>query len=1321
MASSPKSPSVALVRGALFALAVSACALLGAPAVAQGIQGGPVAGQSNSFQVGFDGAIMAMGGQPILVDRLAIAGIGRGQRHVFRGFPLSMFESVDLEVERIVAPGENVPAEVMRGGAARRVTAAPLDAFVGSVVGAEDSRVILTLGEAGFFGSIEMGDRKFMITSGDPRNPHGPAVFDMDSPQFQAMPVKPFACNALRAPGGAGGGAPGGTGGMPGTAAAPATCIQVELALDSDNAFLELFPDTSAALAYMQTLVIYSSQIYQEDLQSGFDISFWRIWEDQDPWSAASTAQQLFQFRDYWKANETDVHRDLAHLVSGLGLGGGVAFLEALCTGDFGYGVSADLAGFFPTPLQDRNGSNWDIIVFSHEIGHNFGAEHTHDLIPAPDCCFASADPAVGDCPEQDCTNANRGTIMSYCHLCAGGVGNITLSFAPGNKTQMAAYLDTRSCLSTGDCPTDSCVLAVTPSQFSIGKDGGCFSVNVLPDPVASPADAGCPWTISGLPAWIVRADADCNALPPSADPAGNEAGAVFFKVNKNTPGIERSGTFTVGGQSVSVRQLGGTNCGIVLAANALSARATAGSVVLPKLLTAGCSWTVSSSAAWLSANPTSGAGSATARDVTVTFLANTGAAQRSGKLTFLAEGEAQGIELTVTQVPAAPCVYTLSTAALNVSPEAGTHAVTVTSTVVDCTWTASTDSSWLSVGPTSGSGTRQLFIGVRENRTSVARSGKVYVGGGVITVTQAAGPDCSLGAVTLSSSSITTESPGGSKVIAVEPAASWCSWTASSNRSWLSASPASGTGDGDVTITWQPNTSSSSRSGTVTIGNKTYSVTQLGVSGSALLSSWKAVGGISAAGNSSRTMVVPLEAKSLLRVAYNVNFRTVGTSHLSEFILRVEIPGSTSKFISVRPSTATNSGECVCTGSSTTNLFAGAPFDIPAGVRELKVFCYETADDGGPSQLDAFMASGTITLTFGTTTGCSYSLSEGEVNVPAAAGTGTVVVNSSSSTCVWSASSNRSWLTVDAGGSGTRTITYRFERNSSTAARTGTITVAGQTLTVTQPGTVPWTPSMLETPKVWMRADEIPAADRAGGLVSRWADLGPGGNALTATGVARPRWVSGAINGKAVVQFDGVDDILSRGTVSMPSGGSSGAAMFVVRKATTATPAGSRQFAHLSTGSDAAQARLALSTGVNGKAVAQGRRPDSGALVSVTSASAVTATSVQLQAAVLDPVSGKLTEFVNGASVGQASLGSSSVSSSVSAPKALRLGGSGVTGQLRYSGAIGEFLLVPGPVTECQRRMIEGYLAHRWGIAASLPASHPYRAAPPDTSNACE
>jgi hypothetical protein len=506
-----------------------------------------------------------------------------------------------------------------------------------------------------------------------------------------------------------------------------------------------------------------------------------------------------------------------------------------------------------------------------------------------------------------------------------------------------------------------------------------------------------------------------------------------------------------------------------------------------------------------------------------------------------------------------------------------------------------------------------------------------------------------------------------------------------------------------------------------VTIGNKTYSVTQLGVSGTALLSNWKAVGGINAAGNSSRTMVVPLEAKSLLRVAYDVNFRTVGTSHLSEFILRVEIPGSATQFISVRPSATAGNGSCACSGSSATNLFAGAPFAIPAGVRELKVFCYETADDGGPSQLDAYLTSGTITLTFGTTTGCSYSLSEGEVNVPSAAGSGTVRVNSSASTCVWSASSNRSWLTVDSGGSGTRTITYRYERNPTAVARTGTITVAGQTLTVTQPGTLPWSPTMLEAMKIWMRADEIPAADRAGGLVSRWADLGPTGNYVTASGVARPRWISGAINGKPVVQFDGVDDILARGTVNMPYGGSSGAAMFVVRKAITSTPAGSRQVAYLSTGANAGQPRLALWTGTGGKAVAQGRRPDSGAVVSVTSSAAVAETAVQLQAAVLDPLAGKLTEFVNGAYVGQVSLGTSSASASVSAPKSLQIGGTAIPGQLRYSGAIGEFLMVPGPISECQRRMIEGYLAHRWGIAGSLPASHPYRAAPPDTSNACE
>ena len=68
--------------------------------------------------------------------------------------------------------------------------------------------------------------------------------------------------------------------------------------------------------------------------------------------------------------------------------------------------------------------------------------------------------------------------------------------------------------------------------------------------------------------------------------------------------------------------------------------------------------------------------------------------------------------------------------------------------------------------------------------------------------------------------------SRGGTQTVIVDALRSDCSWTTSENLSWISISPTNGTGDGSVTVTVSAN-SGAERSGTVTIAGETFSVSQ--------------------------------------------------------------------------------------------------------------------------------------------------------------------------------------------------------------------------------------------------------------------------------------------------------------------------------------------------------------------------------------------------------------------------------------------------------------------------------------------------------------
>ena len=85
----------------------------------------------------------------------------------------------------------------------------------------------------------------------------------------------------------------------------------------------------------------------------------------------------------------------------------------------------------------------------------------------------------------------------------------------------------------------------------------------------------------------------------------------------------------------------------------------------------------------------------------------------------------------------------------------------------------------------------------------------------------------------------------------------------------------------------------------------------------------------------------------------------------------------------------------------------------------------------------------------------CSYSISPTSAPVVTySGGSGSESVTSQSG-CSWTAGSNATWISVTSGASGTGngTVKYNVSANNTSTSRTGTLTIAGQTLSVTQNG----------------------------------------------------------------------------------------------------------------------------------------------------------------------------------------------------------------------------------------------------------------------------
>src|SRR4029077_1863708 len=87
----------------------------------------------------------------------------------------------------------------------------------------------------------------------------------------------------------------------------------------------------------------------------------------------------------------------------------------------------------------------------------------------------------------------------------------------------------------------------------------------------------------------------------------------------------------------------------------------------------------------------------------------------------------------------------------------------------------------------------------------------------------------------------------------------------------------------------------------------------------------------------------------------------------------------------------------------------------------------------------------------------CSFSIAPGSQSIGAGGGNGTNITVTTSAGCPWTAHSNASWITLTspANASGPGTATFTVGANNG-GARSGSLTIAGQTFTVNQAAAAP-------------------------------------------------------------------------------------------------------------------------------------------------------------------------------------------------------------------------------------------------------------------------
>ena len=356
------------------------------------------------------------------------------------------------------------------------------------------------------------------------------------------------------------------------------------------------------------------------------------------------------------------------------------------------------------------------------------------------------------------------------------------------------------STVTSGPTPAKCELSFVAPTRIVAGGGSGTISITAQPE---------CGWKVSTQANWI------SDVTPTS----GQGNGTVAFSAAPNPMPLMRAADVMFNDERVQLSQ-DPAPCPITLSPATQKIGADGGSGQLEISTMAECSWTATSADAWLTI--TSGANGS--GDGTITFKVESNGGDERNARVSVASQSATIVQSGARPTPASPaapaCSYSISAASESTGVNGGVIDVNVSATN-GCSWKAVSNTSWILVRRGEiGTGNDTVRLNVAPNPGN-ARSGTVSIAGQTFTVRQAT--SCTF---QVSTTSIQIPPSGNPRAVGVT-APPACTWSASSNTSWLTiVEGAESMGTAIARVSALPYTGPP-RSGSVTVAGQTVTVTQ--------------------------------------------------------------------------------------------------------------------------------------------------------------------------------------------------------------------------------------------------------------------------------------------------------------------------------------------------------------------------------------------------------------------------------------------------------------------------------------------------------------